>query len=101
MSIIEKEESEVRSFGSNFLSGIDITSDKDGGVLKTVLRHGTGDDHPLKGDTVYFHYMGHFDDGSLFDSSRTSSEKHQFIVGNGKIFFFHIFQDARNKTVIS
>jgi FK506-binding protein 4/5 len=77
------EEASKIIFGSNFSSGLDITCDKDGGVLKTVLRHGIGEEHPLNGDTVYLHYMGHFEDGTVFDSSRAGNEKFQFVMGNG------------------
>ena len=37
---------------------VDITADKNGGLLKEVIREGTGDETPLAGDTVIVHYTG-------------------------------------------
>jgi len=59
---------------------IDITPERDKGVLKEIQRQGTGDEHPLKGDTVYLHYVGLLLDGTEFDSSRRGSEKFQFVL---------------------
>jgi len=59
---------------------IDITLERDKGVLKEVVRQGTGDEHPLKGDTVYLHYIGRLQDGTEFDSSRKGSEKFQLVL---------------------
>jgi len=59
---------------------VDITPERDKGVLKEVLTQGTGDEHPLKGDTVYLHYVGRLEDGTEFDSSRTGNEKFQLIL---------------------
>ena len=59
---------------------IDITPERDRGVLKEIVRRGTGDELPLKGDTVYVHYIGRLQDGTEFDSSRRGSQKFQFVV---------------------
>ena len=59
---------------------IDITPERDKGVLKEIQRQGAGDEHPLKGDTVYLHYIGRLLDGTEFDSSRKGSEKFQFVL---------------------
>jgi len=59
---------------------IDITPVRDRGVLKEIIRQGTGDEHPLKGDTVYLHYSGRLQDGTEFESSRRGSEKFQFVL---------------------
>lgn len=59
---------------------IDITPERDKGVLKEIQKQGTGDEHPLKGDTVYLHYVGRLLDGTEFDSSRRGSEKFQFVL---------------------
>jgi len=59
---------------------IDITPKRDKGVLKEIQSQGTGDEHPLKGDTVYFHYVGRLEDGAEFDSSRNGSEKFQLVL---------------------
>lgn len=65
---------------------IDITPSQDGGVMKLVLREGTGDERPYPGDTVFVHYVGTLEsDGSQFDSSRERGEKFQFDVGKGSV----------------
>lgn len=67
-------------------TAIDITPNKDGGVLKTVLREGQGDERPYPGDVVYVHYVGTLEsDGSQFDSSRDRGEKFQFDIGKGSV----------------
>jgi FK506-binding protein 4/5 len=40
------------------MTGEDITANKDGGLLKEILRQGSGDETPLAGDTVSVHYTG-------------------------------------------
>ena len=42
----------------NNASSVDITADKNGGLLKEIIREGTGDETPLAGDTVVVHYTG-------------------------------------------
>lgn len=64
---------------------IDLTPDKDGGVLKEILRAGDGDEGPLKGDRVFVHYVGTLEDGSKFDSSRDRGEKFSFTLGKGEV----------------
>jgi len=61
---------------------VDITPERDKGVLKEILRKGTGDDHPLKGDTVYLHYVGRLEDGTVFDSKLKDDEKFQLVLGS-------------------
>jgi FK506-binding protein 4/5 len=68
------------------LSGDDISPKKDGGVLKTVIRAGPTNEHPVDGETVYVHYVGTlFSDGSKFDSSRDRNEKFSFTLGRDVI----------------
>lgn len=67
------------------VTGEDITLVKDEGILKQVLREGTGDEKPFKGDTVYVHYDGQLLDGTKFDSSRDRGEKFSFKVGEGSV----------------
>jgi len=67
---------------------VDITPDQDGGVLKEIKRHGTGDEHPMTGDKVFVHYVGTLTDGSKFDSSRDRGQKFEFSLGTGMQFQF-------------
>lgn len=64
---------------------IDITPTKDGGVLKEILREGTGEEKPLPGDKVLVHYVGTLEDGSEFDSSRRRGDKFEFDLGKGSV----------------
>ena len=64
--------------------GIDITPEKDGGVLKIIKRQGSPEfGHPITGDKVFVHYVGTLTDGTKFDSSRDRGEYFQFIIGKG------------------
>ena len=47
----------------------DVSTAKDGGVIKKVLAKGTGDERPERGDEVVVHYTGTLLDGTKFDSS--------------------------------
>ncbi|XP_043196516.1 peptidyl-prolyl cis-trans isomerase FKBP4-like [Amphibalanus amphitrite] len=65
-------------------NAIDISGD--GGVMKEVLRAGTGDDQPQSGDKVFVHYVGTLaSDGSKFDSSRDRGDKFDFTLGEGQV----------------
>lgn len=59
----------------------------DGGVLKKLLKEGTGGDElPSTGCTVSVHYAGRLTDGTPFDSSYDRNEPFSFQVGVGKFF---------------
>lgn len=62
---------------------VDVTPNKDGGVLKEIRRPGTGDARPLTGDKVFVHYVGTLLDGTKFDSSRDRGEQFEFSLGTG------------------
>lgn len=61
---------------------IDISGD--GGVLKEILKEGTGDETPHNGCKVSLHYTGRFLDGTEFDSSVGRDEPFEFELGKGK-----------------
>lgn len=67
------------------VTSIDVTPEKNGGVMKEILREGSGDEFPQTGDKVYVHYVGTLTDGSVFDSSRERDEKFSFSLGKGSV----------------
>ncbi|XP_036440616.1 peptidyl-prolyl cis-trans isomerase FKBP4 [Colossoma macropomum] len=77
---------EVANDGNSIpIEGEDITSKKDGGVLKLVKKEGTGTELPMTGDKVFVHYVGTLLDGTQFDSSRDRGEKFSFELGKGQV----------------
>jgi len=62
---------------------IDINGD--GGILKKILREGTGD-HPPEGSNVKVHYVGTLQsNGEKFDSSRARGNHFTFKIGKGQV----------------
>jgi FK506-binding protein 4/5 len=62
---------------------VDLTGD--GGVVKTILEHGYGDETPPSGADVKVHYTGTLLDGTQFDSSRDRNEPFKFKLGAGQV----------------
>ncbi len=69
-------------------AAIDVSTEKDGGVKKEILRVGGGEEGPGYGDKVTVHYTGRLaSDGSKFDSSRDSGRlPFEFSLGKGNLF---------------
>ena len=68
-------------------SGIDVTPDKDGGILKKILKEGEGDECPGEGSEVFVHYTGTLLSGEKFDSSKDRDQLFSFKLGEGEYNF--------------
>ena len=71
----------ILSPGAN---AVDISPDKDAGVLKKIIKEGTGTDIPAQGNRVFVHYVGTLTDGTKFDSSRDRGQPFEFNLGKGQ-----------------
>ncbi|KAL1506340.1 hypothetical protein ABEB36_005724 [Hypothenemus hampei] len=67
------------------MSEVDISPDKDKGVLKQIIVEGSENSYPPSGSKVKVHYTGTLEDGTQFDSSRDRGEPFQFDLGKGKV----------------
>ncbi|KAL7408132.1 hypothetical protein ABVT39_018694 [Epinephelus coioides] len=65
--------------------GIDVTPNKDQGVIKVVKRPGIDGERPMIGDRVTVHYTGKLLSGKRFDCSRERRESFSFNVGKGQV----------------
>ncbi|XP_067359254.1 peptidyl-prolyl cis-trans isomerase FKBP5 isoform X2 [Channa argus] len=66
-------------------NGVDVTPNKDQGVIKVVKQPGLDGDRPMIGDRVTVHYTGKLLDGKTFDCSRDRKEPFCFNVGRGQV----------------
>jgi FKBP-type peptidyl-prolyl cis-trans isomerase len=64
-------------------NAVDISPDKDGGVLKEIIKEGTGTNTLAQGNRVFVHYVGTLTDGTKFDSSRDRGQPFEFNLGKG------------------
>lgn len=70
------------------MGAIDITTIKDGGVLKEIIKEGTGTDTPCAGCKAIVHYTGTLLDGTKFDSSKDRGTPFEFNLGKGTLFLY-------------
>ena len=65
------------------VEALDISPNRDGGVLKAITFEGEGNELPASGSKVKVHYTGTLLDGTQFDSSRDRDEPFEFNLGKG------------------
>uniref|UniRef100_H2URV1 peptidylprolyl isomerase n=1 Tax=Takifugu rubripes TaxID=31033 RepID=H2URV1_TAKRU len=65
--------------------GIDVTPNKDQGVIKIVKRLGHAGDRPMIGDKVTVHYTGRLLNRKKFDCTHDRKEPFSFNVGKGQV----------------
>ena len=56
----------------------------DGGLIKNIIKEGSGWETPSKGHDVTVIYHGTLEDGTVFDSSRDRGDTFNFTLGQGQ-----------------
>lgn len=80
----EDEDIEMKYAEDQVGQAAELTAD--GGVLKKILKAGTGWEKPEYGDQVFVHYTGTLhSDGIKFDSSVDRNEPFKFDLGKGQV----------------
>ncbi|XP_026468354.1 peptidyl-prolyl cis-trans isomerase FKBP4 isoform X2 [Ctenocephalides felis] len=67
------------------MGAIDITTIKDGGVLKEIIKEGVGTETATPGCKAIVHYTGTLLDGTKFDSSKDRGQPFEFDLGKGQV----------------
>ncbi|XP_036145842.1 FK506-binding protein 59 [Monomorium pharaonis] len=67
------------------MAEVDLTPAQDRGVLKEIIKEGSGDLTPTTGCKVKVHYTGTLLDGTKFDSSKDKDKPFKFNLGTGSV----------------
>ena len=78
---------------------VDVTPDKDGGVLKLVLQQGIGTELPIAHDHIFIHYTASLIDGKQYHDSRKQSRPFIFIVGRGMQNYWGPLNDTKSNKI--
>eukprot|EP00466_Bigelowiella_natans_P005507 jgi/Bigna1/142955/aug1.74_g17663 len=75
----------AKEASDEYKAGQVVSLSEDGSLKKEIFKVGEGESTPKRGDTVFAHYVGKLDDGTIFDSSRERNEAFRFPVGRGRV----------------